>query len=87
MAVADVSELVGERGDPRLRVGEPLQRHTQPQLVPVTVQREAGRGSEDPREVVLRRGEPGRDLRKRQTVAEPLAEELLGLVREVSMSR
>jgi hypothetical protein len=87
MAVAAVAELVGERGDPRLGVGETLQRHAQPELVPVGVQREAGRGSEDPREVVLRRAKPGRDLRKSEALAQPLAEELLRLVREVAMSR
>ena len=87
MAVADVPELVGERGDPCLRVGEALQRHTKPKLVPIAVQREAGRGAEDSRQVVLRRAEPRRDLRQRQALAEPLAEQLLGLVREVAMSR
>ncbi len=30
MAVAHVAELVGERGDARPRVGEALQRHSEP---------------------------------------------------------
>jgi hypothetical protein len=78
---------VCEAGDPRLRVGEALQRHSQPKLVPVAVQREAGPGPEDPRKVVLRSAERGRDVGKRQPLAEPLAEELLGLVREAAMGR
>ncbi|MGH3030639.1 MAG: hypothetical protein ACRDNE_07715 [Gaiellaceae bacterium] len=51
------------------------------------MQREAGPGPEDPREVVLRRAERGRDLAQREPLAELLAKELLRLVREVAMGR
>ncbi len=87
MAVAREPELRGEGGQPGLGIGDALERGSQPQLVPVAVQREARAGAEHAAQVEARDADRACDLAHGEPLPEPRGEELLRLVDDLPVSR